>query len=80
MDGIEKVLAGTIGASTLAATYVTISDLAQLETYTLDGLHCVITDPRLLVSVGAGITAGAILGLYRYGRDIVARNYNKKIN
>jgi len=80
MNGIEKVLIGTSIASTLAVVYITGSDITQLETISLDGLHCVITDPRLLLSVGAGITAGASLGLYRYGRNLLARNYNKEIN
>ena len=53
MNGIEKVLTGTSITSALATVYITRSEIIKLETVSLDGLHCVMTDPRLLLSVGA---------------------------
>ena len=71
MNGLEKTLALMGGLAGTTATLIVCHDIYLLGgKVNPESLHCIVNDPRLLISAGAGIFTGAIYGIYRTARKV----------
>ena len=71
MNGLEKTLALMGGLVGITATLVVYHDIYLLGgKVNPESLHCIVNDPRLLISAGAGIFTGTVYGIYKIAKNI----------
>ena len=70
MDRLEKTLTLMGGLAVATSAWVVGHDIYLLGgEVNSNSLHCIVNDPRLLISAGAGVFTGTIYGIYRAAKN-----------
>jgi hypothetical protein len=63
---LADIVFGTIvSLGTSASAYVIVNDIMQLETFSREGVYCIIQDPRLIMTTSTTALTGIGWNLYR---------------
>jgi hypothetical protein len=74
---IEKIIIGIGTGAFLTAGYHAVNDFLLLEELSAGGLHCIVTDPRVVIPSIIGVGTAAVAGLYQSYRNKPQANENK---